>query len=243
MGMSDDVPVYAATAAFPLIWFILSMPVFQMGLRVMMIYQENVIHGFLTAVEWQLAEWDGYYDDTSCNTSLETPNEYWKEVKPPASESSGFHSGQDDAYAGQFGRVRLRKGTMERSGGFGQVYILEKYYPPIVVKELPGRNENDDVYKREWTVLKELAHVHVVLFVDIPPDYSDYTAGCARIFMEYCQYGTLEEAIPNPEWIYSVSTIVEWAKALFSGLVYLHGKVSFTRISSPPTYCWRTTFC
>ncbi|CAJ0960541.1 unnamed protein product, partial [Mesorhabditis belari] len=112
MGMSDDVPRNATTAALPLIWFVLSMPIFQMGIRVFMIYEENAILGTLAAVEWQLAKWDGFFKSPKIEGSKHGD---WKEAQQPIPyDVGGLVSGQADAYAGEFGRVRLRRSTAQK---------------------------------------------------------------------------------------------------------------------------------
>ncbi|CAJ0584201.1 unnamed protein product, partial [Mesorhabditis spiculigera] len=111
MGMSDDVPRNSTTAAVPMIWYVLSLPLFQMGIRVMMIYQENAILGSIMAWEWQLAKWDGYFKTPAIDAPQ--PTGYYREVQQDDDDALGIITGHADPYAGEFGRVRLRRSAAQ----------------------------------------------------------------------------------------------------------------------------------
>ncbi|CAJ0922109.1 unnamed protein product, partial [Mesorhabditis belari] len=109
------------------------------------------------------------------------------------------------------------------SGGFGRVFLLRAYNPPIIMKEiLVGSDWLEP--ETEMSILKDLVHQHIVKYLAPPLDFS-YTGENYPIFMEYCEEGSLKHAITDPTLNYSISTIVKCEEDLYKGDVYSTGLV------------------
>ncbi|CAJ0943479.1 unnamed protein product, partial [Mesorhabditis belari] len=138
MGMSDDMPVYSTTSPWHPLWHFMAMPVYKMGLRIVYISMENGIIGTLAVLEYKLQRKNAVQiQDVSSIEQSEAPvsptrpgrlaraktikeEEFEQEERDRIAENvnsftvgsiGSFIKSQADAYAGEFGRVRVSRGS------------------------------------------------------------------------------------------------------------------------------------
>ncbi|CAJ0581123.1 unnamed protein product, partial [Mesorhabditis spiculigera] len=126
-------------------------------------------------------------------------------------------------------QMALQEKVLLGQGAFGLVYRLHAK-SRVAVKELRGSREE---HERELSALKELAHPNIVNFLDATPDYVPDDPYCYLIFMDYCDYGSLEKVIIDPKIIYTAATIVSWAMEIILVADLFRLKLSDFGISRP----------
>ncbi|CAJ0948534.1 unnamed protein product, partial [Mesorhabditis belari] len=109
------------------------------------------------------------------------------------------------------------------SGGFGSVFLLKQYNPPMVMKENDHCPNSFD-QQQELKILKDLMHENIVKYLDQPIDF-EWKKNGNLIFMEYCEKGALKHVITNVQINYSIATIIAWGRDIFKALNFYKSDV------------------
>ncbi|CAJ0587291.1 unnamed protein product, partial [Mesorhabditis spiculigera] len=136
IGMSDDMPLNATTSPLLSLWYFLSLPMYKISLRIIYIMMENGILGSLAVLERKLEGAQAIEDASMENarpiqshrasrmSRAQTVEEAEQEQEErdridkdvnnfTVGSIGGFMRSQADAYAGDFGRVRVSRDSHE----------------------------------------------------------------------------------------------------------------------------------
>ncbi|CAJ0936494.1 unnamed protein product, partial [Mesorhabditis belari] len=114
-------------------------------------------------------------------------------------------------------------------GGFGEIHEVEGYGQRAVIKRLrqDGRIAIQSFETECDAVRTKFTHRNIVKYLEVVPHEF-------AIIMEYCERGNLNSLILNPRIIYSMCSVVYWAKQIFGALTYLFKKHHFVHRDLKP---------
>ncbi|CAJ0933059.1 unnamed protein product, partial [Mesorhabditis belari] len=100
-------------------------------------------------------------------------------------------------------------------GSFGDVYLREENGQKCVVKYV--EEDVAENYLKERDTLELLTHTNIVGYIGTRRGAN----GRFGILLEYCELGPLKDLIVNETIVYSIRSVVEWARELFGALEFL----------------------
>ncbi|CAJ0949066.1 unnamed protein product, partial [Mesorhabditis belari] len=123
-------------------------------------------------------------------------------------------------------KIDLTNGERIGRGSYGDVYVFKEScgLKKFVVKIIEFKTElKREEAKRECDIHARLSHPYIVMYdkrsVEIEVLKSSMSIGIA---MEYCENGSFDKVIFNPNINYNFDNVLFWSVQLFSALEYIH---------------------
>ncbi|CAJ0945082.1 unnamed protein product, partial [Mesorhabditis belari] len=132
---------------------------------------------------------------------------------------------EDDRCSEELAKLITAKGKYDKrrvgGGTFGEVFQLIGHLPPAAIKYLNSTDHQQMLkFQEEFEFLKKLNHPNIVCLIETEIDEGTMKFG---IIMEFCEQGSLKDLLFDPRMIYTMSSVLSWAKQLFDALAHMFG--------------------